>query len=95
MIFHSLCGYDVHLLIRECKKKLDSGSIVVITKNDEKNISFNVSVTIDKYGMSFSETKQFKRQLKFIESIWFMACSLAHSLGIWFGRMGWHVKGAE
>ena len=61
IIFHNLCGYDVHLFIREFGKKFDSGFIGIIAENEEKYISF--TVTMDKYEMPADETKQIMRQL--------------------------------
>ena len=47
--FHNLSGYDMHLFVRELRKKFDSGSISVIAENKDKCISFNVNVSVDDY----------------------------------------------
>ena len=76
VVFHNLSGYNIHLFIRELRKKVCSGSIDVTAKNLEKYISFNVSIAIGKYETPLGETKQIMRQLQFIDSVRFMVCSL-------------------
>ena len=63
IVFHNLSGYKAHLFIRELGKKFDTGSISMIGENKEKNISFNVSVTIEEYKMPSGKKKQIMRQL--------------------------------
>ena len=82
IVFHNLSGYDAHLFIRELEKKFDSGSISVIAENKEKYISFYVKVFFNEYKTPLGETKQIKRELRFIDSIRFMFSSL-DSLGNW------------
>ena len=76
IIFHNLTGYDSHLFIRELWKKFDSGSISVIAENKEKYISFDINVSVYKYGTPLGKKKQIMRQLQFIDSIRFMVSSL-------------------
>ena len=75
IVFHNLSGYDAHLFIRELGKIFDKGKIGVIAENKEKYISFNVDVIVDKYE-DLGKVKEKKIQLKFIDSMRFMASSL-------------------
>ena len=68
--FHNLSGYDAHLFIRELGKKFDKGKTGVIAENKEKYISFNVDVD------ELDKVKEKQIQLRFIDSIRFMASSL-------------------
>ena len=52
------------------------GKIGVITENKEKYISFNIDVFVDSYANNSGEVKEKKIQLRFIDSIRFMASSL-------------------
>ena len=74
ILFHNLSRYDAHLFIRKLGKKFDKGKIGVIAENKEKYISFNVDVVVDKY--LDKEGKERKIQLRFIDSMRFMASSL-------------------
>ena len=74
ILFHNLSGYDAHLFIRELGKKFDKNKICVIAENKEKYISFFVDVVVDKYLDKEGEGK--KIQLRFIDSMRFMASSL-------------------
>ena len=76
IVFHNLSRYDAHLFIREVDKKFDSGKIGVTAENKEKYISFNVDVVVDKYVDDRGNIKEKKIQLKFIDSVRFMASSL-------------------
>ena len=62
VVFHSLSGYNVHLFIRELGKKFKSGSVSIIAENKEKHISFNISISVNKYKTTLGETKQVKKQ---------------------------------
>ena len=75
ILFHNLSGYDAHLFIRKLGKKFDKGKIGVIAENKEKYISFNIDVIVDKYE-DLGKVKEKKIQLKFIDSVRFMASSL-------------------
>ena len=76
IVFHNLSGYDSHLFIRELGKKFDKGKIGVIAENKEKYISFNIDVMVDKYLNKEGKEKEKKIQLRFIDSMRFMASSL-------------------
>ena len=76
IVFHNLSGYDAQLFIRELGKKFDKGEIGVVAENKEKYISFNVDVIVDEYVNELSKVKEKKIQLRFIDSIRFMASSL-------------------
>ena len=75
-MFHNLSGYDAHLFIRELGKKFDTGKIGVIAENKEKYITFNVNVIVGKYKDKKGNEKKRKIQLRFIDSVRFMASSL-------------------
>ena len=75
-VFHNLSGYDAHLIIRKLGKKFDTGKIGVIAENKEKYISFNIDVVVDKYVDELGKIKEKKIQLRFIDSMRFMASSL-------------------
>ena len=66
----------MHLFIRELEKEFDSGSIGVIANNKEKYISFNIDVIVGRYEDMWGRIKENKIQLRFIDSIRFMAGSL-------------------
>ena len=76
IVFHNLSGCDAHLFIRELGKKFDKGKIGAIAENKEKYISFNVDVVVDKYLDKEGKENEKKIQLKFIDSMRFMASSL-------------------
>ena len=76
IVFYNLSGYDTHLFIRELGKKFDKGKIDVIAENREKYISFTVDVVVDKYLDKNAKIKEKKIQLRFIDSMRFMASSL-------------------
>ena len=76
IVFHNLSGYDAHLFIRELGKKFDQGKIGVIAENKEKYVSFNVDVLVDKYVDKKGKEKEKKIQLRFIDSMRFIANSL-------------------
>ena len=75
-MFHNLSRYDAHLFIRELGKKFDKGRIGVIVENKEMYISFHVNVVVYKYVNEWGKIKEKKIQLRFINSIRFMATSL-------------------
>ena len=66
----------MHLFIRELGKEFDSRSIGVIAENKEKYISFIVNVIVGRYEDMWGRIKEKKIQLRFINSIGFMANSL-------------------
>ena len=66
----------MHLFIREFGKKFDSGSSGVIAENKEKYISFNINAIMGLYEDMWGKIKKKKIQLRFIDSIRFMASIL-------------------
>ena len=76
IIFHNLSGYDAHLFIKELGNKLDTGKIDVIAENKKKYISFTVDVIVDWYEEGWGKIKEKKTQLRFTNSIRFMASNL-------------------
>ena len=76
IVFRNLSGYDVDLFIRELGKKFDTGKTVVVAENKEKYISFSTDVVVDSYMDDSGEGKERKIQLRFIDSMRFMASSL-------------------
>ena len=62
--------------VREQGKKFNTGKTCVISENKEKYISFNTNVVEDRYVNNSGEVKGKKIQLRFIDSIRFMASSL-------------------
>ena len=77
IVFHNLSGYDAHLFIRELGKKFDTGKIGVIAENKEKYITFNVDVVVEKKkDKKTGKERERKIQLRFIDSVRFMASSL-------------------
>ena len=76
IVVHNLSGYDAHLFIRELGKKFGKGKIGVIAENKEKYISFDVDVVIDEYVDELGKVKEKKIQLRFIDSVRFMANNL-------------------
>ena len=75
IVFHNLSGYDAHLFIRELGKKFDKGKIGVIAENKEKYVSFYVDVMVNRYEDELGKIKEIKIQLRFIDSMRFMASS--------------------
>ena len=71
--FHNLSRYDAHLFVRELGK--ETNKVGVIAKNKEKYISFTADVVVDEY-QDKGKTKEKKIQLRFIDSMRFMASSL-------------------
>ena len=63
------------MFIRELGKKFNTSKIGVIAENKEKYISFNIDAVVDTYEVG-DEVKEKKIQLRFIDSIRFMASSL-------------------
>ena len=57
-------------------KEFDSGSISVIAENKEKYISFNTDVIVGRYEDMWDRTKEKNIQLRYIDSIRFMASRL-------------------
>ena len=74
VVFHNLSGYDSHLFIKNLGKS--EGNINCIPNNEEKYISFTKEVIVDTYTEKDGKEKDVKHQLRFIDSIKFMASSL-------------------
>ena len=74
VIFHNLSGYDSHLFIKNLGKT--EGKIDCIPTNEEKYISFTKEIVVDSFIDKDGNTRQVKRDLRFIDSFKFMACSL-------------------
>ena len=74
VVFHNLSGCDVHLFIRELRKKTDN--MGVIAKNKENYITFSVDVAVDNYTDKEGNEKDKTIELRFIDSFKFLAGSL-------------------
>ena len=64
------------MFIRQLGNKFGTGKIGVIAENKEKYISFTADVVVDTYEDVSGEVKEKKIQLRFIDSLRFMASSL-------------------
>ena len=73
-----MSGYDVHLFIKELRKRFNKNYIGVIAENKEKYISFNVKINVKLAGVTNEDGKEVHKniQLRFIDSFRFMASSL-------------------
>ena len=74
VIFHNLSGYDSHLFIKNLGKS--EGKIDCIPNNEEKYISFSKNILVDKFKNKKGEEKEVIREIRFIDSLKFMATSL-------------------
>ena len=68
VVFHNLSGYDSHLVIKTLGNS--EGAISCIQNNEENYISFTKQVIVNKFV-----NKEGKRELRFIDSLRFMASS--------------------
>ena len=68
IVFHNLSGYDTHLFIKEVGKKF--------AENKEEYVSFTVDVVVDSYTDDSGEVKEKKIQVRFNDSMRFMASRL-------------------
>ena len=75
VVFHSLSGYDSHLFIKTLENS--EGDISSMPSNEENYISFTQQVIIDKFVNKEEKEVNVKRELRFIDSLRFMAASLA------------------
>jgi hypothetical protein len=73
-VFHNLSGYDSHLFIKNLGAS--EGNINCIPNNDEQYISFSKEIIVGSYNDKNGEEKDVKHQLRFIDSMKFMASSL-------------------
>ena len=74
VVFHNLSGYDSHLFIKTFGNS--EGNISCIPSNEENYISFTKQVIIDKFVNKEGKEINVKCQLRFIDSLRFMASSL-------------------
>ena len=74
VVFHNLLGYDNHLFIKTLGKSKED--ISCIPNNEENYISFTKQVIVDKFVNEEGKEVNVKRELRFIESLRFMASSL-------------------
>ena len=74
VVFHNLSGYDSHLCIKTMwNSEVD---ISCIPNNEENYISFTKQVIVDKFVNKEGKKVNVKRELRFIDSLRFMAKSL-------------------
>ena len=74
VVFHNLSGYDSHLFIKTLWNS--EGDISWIPNNEENYISFTKQVIVDKFVNNEGKAVNVKRELRFIDSVRFMASSL-------------------
>ena len=74
VVFHNLSGYDSHLFIKNLG--FSEGNIDCIPNNEERYISFTKRIQVGSYTSKKGETKPLHHQIRFIDSIKFMATSL-------------------
>ena len=69
-----MSGYDSHLFIKTLGNS--EGDISCIPNNEENNISFTKQVIVGKFVNEEGKEVNVKRELRFIDSLRFMASSL-------------------
>ena len=74
VVFYNLSGYDCHLFIKTLENSV--GYIFCIPNNEENYISFKKQVIVDKFVNKEGKEVNVKRELRFFESLRFMASSL-------------------
>ena len=74
VVFHNLSGYDSRLFIKTLGNS--KGDISCILNNEENYISFTNQVIVDKFVNEDGKQVNVKRELRFIDSLRFMASSL-------------------
>ena len=74
VVFHNLSGYDTHLFIKTFGNT--EGDISCIRDDEENYISFTKQVIIAKFVDKEGKKVSVKRELRFIDSLIFMASSL-------------------
>ena len=72
VVFHNLSGYDSNLFIT---LKNSKAYISCIPDNEENYISFTKQVIVDKFVNEEGKEVNVKRELRFIDSLRFMAIS--------------------
>ena len=74
VVFHNLSGYDSHLFVKTLGNS--EGDISCIPNNEENYISFTKQVIVDKFVNEEGKEVNVKCELRFIDSLKFMASSL-------------------
>ena len=74
VVFHNLSGYDSHLFIKTLGNS--EGDIFYMPNNEENYISFTKQVIVDKFVNKDVRKVNVKRELRFIDSLRFLASSL-------------------
>ena len=74
VVFHNLSGYDSHLFIKTFGNS--EGDISCIPNNEENYISFAKQVILYKFVNKEGKDIKVKRELRFVDSLRFMASSL-------------------
>ena len=74
VIFHNLSGYDSHLFIKTLGNI--KGDISCIPNNEENYIFCTKQIIVDKFVNKEGKEVNIKRELRFIDSLRFMASSL-------------------
>ena len=74
VVFHNLSGYDSHLFFKTLGNS--KGDISYIPNNEENYISFTKWVIVGKFVNEEGKDVYVKRELRFIDSLRFMASSL-------------------
>ena len=74
VVFHNLSCYDSHLFIKTLGNS--EGDISCIPNNEENYISFTKQDIVDKFWNKEGKEVNVKRELRFIDSLRFMASSL-------------------
>jgi hypothetical protein len=74
---HNLKGYDSHFIIESLAKYGDTNAeISCIPNNEERYISFSKIITVDQYNNKENKSKPVKFEIRFLDSLAFMASSL-------------------
>ena len=74
VLFHNLSGYDSHLFIKTLGNS--EGDISCISNNEENYICFAKQVIVDIFVSMQGRNVNLKRELRFIDSLRFIASSL-------------------
>ena len=74
VVFHNMSGYDSHLFIKTLGNSEED--ISCIPNNEENYISFTKQVIVDKFVNKEGKEVNVKRELRFIDSLRFMASRL-------------------
>ena len=74
VIFHNVSGYDSHLFIKTVGNS--EGDISCIPNNEGNSISFTKQVIVDKFVNKEEQEVNIKCELRFINSLRFLAASL-------------------